>query len=127
MSEEILRKYLQEVLNEDLKLRNIVNGSFLRKRSFLDKLKSLFFGNNVDEVVDQWLASKEDQYEVIFEDDFRREVMNFSKRVYGKALEKSRGNSEIAERLLLRSLDVKYARKMLRIEAEKLKDFDTEE
>lgn len=127
MNKEILREYLQEVLSEELKLRNIIDTPRRRKRSFLDKLKSIFFGNNVDEVVDQWLVSKEDQYDVVFEDDFRRDVMNFSKKIYGKALEKSGGNSDKAERLLLRTLDVKYARKLLKIEREYLKDFNDEE
>lgn len=126
MSKKVLKEYLHEVLNEELRLRNLVDKMYYRKGSFLDSLKSLF-RNSIEEVVSHWLESKEDQYDVLFEEDFKQDVMRFSKRVYEKALEKTRGNAEKAESLLLRTLEVKYARNLSMLEREYLKRFEEDE
>jgi hypothetical protein len=126
MSKKVLKEYLHEVLNEELRLRNLVDKMYYRKGSFLDSLKSLF-RNSIEEVVSHWLESKEDQYGVLFEEDFKQDVMRFSKRVYEKALEKTRGNAEKAESLLLRTLEVKYARNLSMLEREYLKRFEEDE
>lgn len=128
MSTKILREYLRESINEEFFRRDLQDEEG-RKRtpSFLSKLKSFFFGSDGNDVVDEWIDSKEDYYDISFDDEFRDEVKEFSKKAYRKALARTRGKKEKAEKILRRTLDVRYAKKLRQIEAAYLRDFEDDE
>lgn len=128
MNTKILREYLRESINEEFFRRDLIDreGSGSGK-SFLSKLKSFFFGADSDVLVDSWIESKEDYYDVNFDDEFKDDVKEFSKKAYKKALAKTRGKKEKAEKILRRTLDVRYSKKLRQLESDYLRDFEDED
>lgn len=125
MSEDTLRAYLRQVLKEEYFKRDYENDM---KISFpiMKKVRNFFFGENADDIVDEWLDSKESYYDISFEEDFRDEVKNFSNKVYKKALNRAKDNKEKAVKMLKKTLDIKYTKKLRDLEKDYLKVYDDE-
>lgn len=123
--ENVLRQYLRQILREEYFRRDV---EYDDKLSFpvMKKIRNFFFGENADDHTEKWLESKEDYYDITFEDDFRDEVKEFSSKVYKKALQRTKDDKEKALKILKRTLDVKYAKKLKQLESSYLRDFEDE-
>lgn len=128
MSKEILREYLRETINEEFFRRDLDNEVGRGKsKSILSRLKSFFFGKGSEDFVDKWIEDKEDYYDISFDDEFTDEVKEYAKKAYNKALARTRGKKEKAEKILYRTLDVRFSKKLKKIEAAYLRDFEDDE
>lgn len=129
MSKELLKEYLNCVLQEDFFLRDKEDDEkpLKKDKGFLSRIKSLFFSDPSEDIANEWLEDQSTYYDVELDDNFSEEVRDFAKRKYKKALSRVKGSKEKAEILLRKAMDIRFQKKIKQLEAEYAKELSIEE
>ena len=108
---KILKDYIQEIISEELYWSNLPSAEDFKDLGIASALKkSLFRSNESGDISSAWIADQEETHDVNLSDNFKREISDYVKKSYAKALDLSRQDPRRAEILLLRSLDKRYGR-----------------
>ncbi len=112
----LLKEYISEILQEKHYWYGKSAEESESQDGFFSKIKSLFFGDNVDKFVDEWLEDQSTYYDVELDDNFEKEVKDFVKKKFKKALSRAKGDKDKAMKLMRRALDIRYSRKLKDLE-----------
>jgi len=112
----LLKEYISEILQEKHYWYGKTAEESEAQDGFFSKIKSLFFGDSVDKFVDEWLEDQSTYYDVELDDNFEKEVKDFVKKKFKKALARAKGDKDKAMKLMRRALDIRYSRKLKDLE-----------
>jgi predicted metal-dependent hydrolase len=113
---KLLKEYISEILQEKHYWYGKSAEENEDQEGFFSKIKSLFFGDNVDKFVGEWMEDQSTYYDVELDDNFEKEVKDFVKKKFKKALSRAKGDKEKAMKLMRRALDIRYSRKLRDLE-----------
>ena len=111
---KLLAEYIGLLLNERGYIRDLNHEKPKKKnKGFLQKIKGFIFGDaEADKIAESWLEDNSISYDIVFDEKFEEEVKNFVRSKLNKIMKRVRNNSEKAESLLRRALNVRYSKKL---------------
>lgn len=119
MKNQLLKEYIEEVLEGIFYFKNSEEKSPLK--SFIGK----FFTKkpSVDDIVEDWLETIEDVYDVGIDAELEQEIKDYAEYAYPRIFRRSRGDDRIARKILFRSLKNNFHKKL--IEVKKLSEISS--
>jgi hypothetical protein len=129
MNNQLLKEYIQTVLDEKAFKRNPKeeesSGKAKKEKGFWQKLKSFFVGEDEPlKITEDWIEDQELNYDFEFNDKTKQQIAQFVSAKYDLALRKGKGDKERAESIMRRALDTKYRGFLRQIQAQADSEFN---
>lgn len=128
MNKKLIKEYVEAVLSEEWYWGKDKEPEEKKKKEkgFFDRLKGMFTGKGKhDDIAEEWISDKTMYYDIDVTDELEKQVKGFVEKKYDLAMKRAKGNSEKAEKMIRKALDIKFepqfkiiARNMSRLDDE---------